>query len=157
MTTNTSTSDPAQQADTLRREMRSIRRELGDNVEELVENAERLMDWRYYVHRYPWVTVGAAALLGYFLVPRRIVTNALDSHAVEDLVHRMAPAIAARPVSEKKETKPGWIASLVSMGTGMVMRAAMGYATQHLSQYLNRMANQPTGEPRPYSEEAHHG
>jgi len=155
MSTNTSTSDPAQQADTLRREMRGIRRELGNDVEELVENAERLMDWRYYVNRYPWVTVGAATLLGYFLVPRRIVTTHLDSHAFDEIAQRLGPALASNP--QKKEAKPGWFSSLVSMGTGMVMRAAVGYATQHLSQYLNRLSNQPPGEHRPYAAETHHG
>jgi hypothetical protein len=152
-----STSDPTQWAENLRREMRSIRRELGTNVEELVENAERLMDWRYYVERYPWAMVGAAALLGYFVVPRRTVTMPVDGHSLDALAQRIAPALSARPERAKQETRPGWISSLISMGTGMVMRAAVGYATQHLSQYLNRMANPPSSEPRPYSEEAHPG
>jgi len=151
MSTTTSTSDPTQQADTLRREMRSIRRELGDNVEELVENAERLMDWRYYVERYPWGLVGAAMLLGYFVVPRRIVSMPVDSDSLEELAQRLAPAIASRP--EKKESKPGLIGSLISLGIGMLTKAATGYATQYISQMLS----QPSVEPQHRPVEAHHG
>jgi len=155
MSTTTSSADPVQQADALRREMRGIRRELGNEVEALVENAELLMDWRYYVHRYPWAVVGAAGLLGYFLVPRRIVTTQIDSHALDELAQRLGPAMVARP-EKKKEAQPGWISSLISWGSGMALRTAVGYASQHLNQYLNRLANPPHGEPRPYASEAQH-
>ena len=153
-TTTTSASDPTQQADVLRREMRSIRREFGDSVEELVENAERLMDWRYYWERYPWAMVGAAALLGYFVVPRRIVAMSMsvDGHSLDDLAHRLAPAITSR-VEKKRESKPGWISGLLSLGVGMLTKAATGYATQYVSQLLN----QPPEPHQPRREEAHYG
>jgi len=156
MSTTPSTSDPAQQADALRREMRSIRREFGDSVDELVENAERLLDWRYYWQRYPWGLMGAAALLGYFVVPRRIVSMSVDGHSLDDLVHRLAPAITSRAEksgAEKRERKPGWIATLFSLGVGMLAKAATGYATQYLSQMLS----QPAVQHRPRREEAHYG
>jgi len=141
------TSELAAKADRVRRDMRCIRRELGDNVEELVENAERLMDWRYYVDRYPWATVGAAALIGYLLVPRRIVTLPTDQHSLTQLVDRIAPAIAP---PEKQKPQSSWLSNLISMGTGLLMRAAAGYATQQLSKAFA----QPAHEPQPT--EAHH-
>jgi len=151
-TTTTSTSEPILQAESLRREMRSIRRELGDNVEELVENAERLLDWRYYWQRYPWGLMGAAMLLGYFVVPRRIVAMSVDGSSLNDLAQRLAPAIASRP--EKKESKPGWISGLLSLGVGMLTKAAAGYASQYLTQMLSQPAvHQPPSRP----EEAHYG
>lgn len=141
------TSELAAKADRVRRDMRGIRREFGDNVEELVENAERLMDWRYYVSRYPWAIVGAAALIGYFLVPRRIVTLPTDQHSLTQLADRIAPAIAP---PEKQKPQPSWLSSLISMGTGMLMRAAAGYAAQQVSKAFA----QPAQQPQPV--EAHH-
>jgi len=151
MSTSTSTSAPTQQAETLRREMRSIRRELGDNVEELVENAERLMDWRYYWERYPWGIISAAALLGYFVVPRRMVAMSVDGLSLDDLAQRLAPAITSR--AAKKESKPGWMSGLLSLGVGMLSKAAAGYASQYLTQVLS----QPPAQPHSRPEEAHYG
>jgi len=149
MSTVPATSELSVRADRVRREMRSIRRELGDNVEELVENAERLMDWRYYVNRYPWAVIGGAALLGYFLVPRRIVTLPTDDHSLTQLADRIAPAIN-RP--EPKKPQPSWLGSLISMGTGMLMRAAAGYVAQQVSKAFLPPAPQPHAQPV----EAHH-
>jgi len=150
-TTSITSSDPAQQADALRREMRSIRRELGDNVEELVENAERLLDWRYYWRRYPWGMIGAAALVGYFVVPRRMVAMSVDGLSLDELAQRLAPAITSR--AEKRESKPGWLGSLFSLGVGMLTKAATGYATQ----YLTQMLKQPDAPHQSRPEEAHYG
>jgi len=144
-----STSDPAQHAEQLRREMRSIRRELGQDVEELVENAEQLLDWRYHVRRYPWVSVGVAALAGYLLVPSRSVVFATDSHSLNQLAERIAPA-----VTKPEPQRPGLLASLISVGTGLLLKAATGYATQRLGQIVGQM-NQASAPPQ--TAETHHG
>jgi len=138
--------DLSQNADHLRGQMRSIRRDLGDDVEVLVENAERLLDWRYYVQRHPWAAVGVAAVLGYFIVPRRIVTLPTDERSMTQLAERIAPAIA--PPQPKQ---PGLLSGLVSLASGVLLRAALGYATQHVGKLLNRQ----TMDLQP--EEIHHG
>jgi len=144
----TGTSDPPPQADRLRQEMRTIRRELGDDVEELVEHAERLMDWKYYVQRYPWACVGGAALLGYFLVPQRIVTLPTDEHTLSRLADRLP--IHTKPAEPKKQQSMlGW---LVSMGTGMALRAAGAYLTQQLGKIVADQAP----PARPSHAEVHH-
>lgn len=146
MATNvTRTSDPQSQADRLRQEMRTIRRELGGDVEEIVEHAERLMDWRYYVERFPWVSVGAALVTGYLVVPGRYVTLPTDERTLEKLAERI-------PVVMKQKAEPakqGIIAGLVTMGTGFLMRAAMGYATQQVQKMMAQ-----NSAPRPV--EMHH-
>lgn len=135
----TRTSDPPTQADRLRQEMRTIRRELGGDVDEIVEHAERLMDWRYYVERFPWASVGAALVAGYLVVPGRYVTLPTDERTLEKLAERI-------PVARKKAepAKKSMVAGLVSLGTGFLMRAAMGYATQ----YVQKMMAQNSA-PRP--------
>lgn len=136
-TYTTGTSDPPPQADRLRQEMRTIRRELGDDVEELVEHAERLMDWKYYVQRYPWASVGGAALLGYFLVPQRTVSLPAD----ESTLSRLANRLPLHPQSsEPKRQGPTLLGSLVSMGTGLAMRAATAWLTAQVGKVMASQA-----------------
>jgi len=137
-TTNLSTtSEPAATADELRSEMRRIRRDLGNDVEVLVEQAERLMDWRYYVNRYPWGLVGVAAFVGYYLVPQRNVTLPTDERTLEKLAERLP--IVVQQKSEAK--KQGWLQGLLAAGAGLAMRAALNYASQQATKMFNqRMA-----------------
>jgi hypothetical protein len=112
--------------------MRTIRRELGEDVEELVEHAERLMDWRYYWERYPWACLGAAALLGYFVVPGRTITFPPAVPSLGKIATRLSGEV--QRAGEAK--KPSLLSSLVSTGTGMVLRGAAAYVTQQLGKTL---------------------
>ena len=143
----TGTSNSPRTADNLRQEMRTIRRELGDEVEELVEQAERLMDWRYYVQRYPWASLGAAALAGFFLVPGRTVVTSVDEQTLNQLADRLSPPAEKPPV--KKQSLLG---SLVSAALGMASRAALAYATQQVSKVMQAQMAPPR-----HAEEVHHG
>jgi hypothetical protein len=140
-TYTTGTSDPPPQADRLRQEMRTIRRELGDNVEELVEHAEQLMDWRYYVRRYPWASLGVAALVGYFVVPQRVVTLPTDDQTLSRLADRLP---IHPPTSQPKKQRSSMLNSLISMGTGLALRAATAYLTQQVGKVV---AQQTTPHP----------
>jgi hypothetical protein len=137
--------DPQQEAEHLRQQMRQIRRELGEEVEELVENAERLMDWRYYVHRYPWFMVGVAAFIGYYLVPRRTVAFPTDNNTLARLAERIPVVVRQEPEAKK----PGLYGSLLSFGTNLLMRAALAYAGQQLGKIMGQQATepQPVGTP----------
>lgn len=139
------TIEPQPAADRLRQEMRTIRRELGNDVEVLVGHAERLMDWRYYLQRFPWACVGAATLIGYFIVPQRIVTLPTDEHTLSRLAERLP--IRTKPPEPKKQTLLSW---LISMGAGMALKAATGY----LSQQFNKVVAQQSA---PQHSEVHHG
>jgi len=134
------------QVDRLRQEMRTIRREMGEDVEELVEQAERLMDWHYYWQRYPWACVGAATLLGYFVVPGRTITLPTDERSLGKIAERLSGEV--QKAGESK--KPSLLGSIISMGTGMLLRGAAAYVTQQLGKSLL-----PGSNARP--EEVHHG
>lgn len=58
-------------ADDICRRMDAIRQTAGEEVETIVQSARELSDWRYYVKNHPWLCAGAAAGLGFMLVPRR--------------------------------------------------------------------------------------
>jgi len=146
MATTVSTDSPAQNADRLRAEMRQIRRELGSEVEELVEHAERLMDWRYYVNRYPWAVMGAATLLGYFVVPHRTVMLPTDEHTLSRLAERI-PVTMPKPEPKRSS----WVGSLMNMAAGMAWKAALAYATQQVGKVLGDQASATQ------KQEFHHG
>ena len=59
------------EADEIRERMALIRQRIDEQSVEVVAQVSELSDWRSYVRRYPWISVGAAAALGYVLVPKK--------------------------------------------------------------------------------------
>ena len=137
MSTSAATTESPPSADRLRQEMRTIRRDLGQEVEDLVEHAEQLMEWRYYVRRFPWASLGVAALLGYFVVPQRIVTLPPDERTLSRIVERLP--LNGKPSEPKKQSMFGW---LLSMGTGMALRAASAYLSQQVGKVMAQQQQQ---------------
>jgi len=86
-------------------------------------------------------------LLGYFLIPQRIVTLPTDDQTLARLAERLP--IHAKPVQQKKQSTFGW---LLSMGTGLALRAAGSYLTQQLS----KIASQQSASLHPQPAEIHH-
>ncbi len=58
-------------ADEIRKRMVTIRHRIDEESDEVIAQVNALSDWRSYVRRYPWASVGAAAALGFILVPSR--------------------------------------------------------------------------------------
>src|SRR5687767_11637234 len=58
-------------ADDICRRMEAVRRTAGEEVETIVQSAKTLSDWRYYVKNHPFLLAGAAAGLGFLLIPRK--------------------------------------------------------------------------------------
>ena len=137
-------------ADELRRQMRQIRREMGEDVEVLVEHAERLMDWRYYIHRYPWGAMVGAALIGYLLVPRRNVMFPINDKALDRLAQRI-PVV----VREDKK-KSGFLGGLMGGVFSLASSMALKYATAYAQEHLGRMMQQRSGHSQ-HPVETHHG
>jgi len=58
----------------IRQDIEQKRQEIAGTVDQLGEKIRRQLDWREYIRCYPFVTVGAAALLG-FLISRRVLRS----------------------------------------------------------------------------------
>ena len=69
----------AAQPDEIRDRMAMIRQRIDEQSDEVVAQVNELSDWRSYVRRHPWVSVGAAAALGFVLVPSRAKPSAEGS------------------------------------------------------------------------------
>jgi hypothetical protein len=119
----------------LRQRMAQVRAELFYDSQRLRENAQTLTDWRYYVRRYPWVTLGASAAIGYLLIPkRRMPQPPVDAEAVAKLLqqHRLE----VRPPS----AAPGLLQSLTSTLGSALLKAGLTYLAHWLGQSLSTTA-----------------
>jgi hypothetical protein len=134
---------PASDAEEIQRQMQSVRSSLRADVKELVENARDMTDWHYYVRRYPWAAVAAAAGVGFLITPglfARKTPLVADSQTAES-----TPFVA--PVTYSKQ--PSMINRLAtnafSAATGALSRAAMAVVSQQLSALLaSQSASRPT-------------
>jgi hypothetical protein len=87
-----------QRADEILEQMQTIRSALRKDAAAIVENAKLSVDWRNYVERYPWISLGIAAALGYLLVPRRRLR---DSDVAQKVAREVQ--VAAQPSKEQSQ------------------------------------------------------
>lgn len=122
----------------IQRRMAQVRHDLHEEVREAVKGAQSLTDWRSQVGNHPWLALGAAAIVGYMIVPRRHREPAPTIVAVSP----QAASVAAAPAAEPRKKRWGLIGSAVGLLAPIAVRAAQNYAIQYLEQW---MAAQPPG------------
>jgi len=105
----------------IRQRMEEVRCDLDEDVQEIVEGARDMGDWRSYVRSYPWVCLGAAAVAGYLIVPRR----------PWETLARLANQgrVLASSQLPRQGSSGGMLLSLVS---NLAMRAVSSYALQQV-------------------------
>src|SRR6186997_2943608 len=110
-------------AEEIQRQMQSVRSSLRDDVQELVENARDMTDWHYYVRRYPWAAVVAAAGVGFVITPAMLGRS--PSPTVATVGGVAAPHASAATVDE--HAQPSIVSRLasnaISAVSGAVSRA----------------------------------
>lgn len=129
----------SQEADDIQREMRQVRVELRDDVKDMVASARVLRDWQAYVRSYPWLCVGAAATLGYFLVPSRMMVIRPDTASLLDLAKQQKLVVKMDQMAQK----PSLVRSLLGMAAGTLMQAGMAVATKQINEFLASANGQP--------------
>jgi len=128
------------QADEIQKEMRQIRVELRDNVQEIVSGAREIVDWQSYVKAYPWLTVGAAAFVGYLLVPSRTTVIRPDPEALREL------AKSREILEQQVRPKKGLMGMVVGMVAASAAQAALSVASHQVQQLLHSVPQSPTQE-----------
>ncbi len=88
-------------ADEIQEQMATTRRQIHERSDEVVTQTKELSDWRFYVKRYPWVSVTTAAVIGYAIVPGRTKTTGGDpddqsEDSNTDVLRSMLAATAKR-------------------------------------------------------------
>ena len=76
---------PDPSADDLRQRMSEIRSASHADVATIMSGLRQNLDWRYHLQRHPWAFAGAAALLGYWLIPKGRAKALLDSATIKQL------------------------------------------------------------------------
>jgi hypothetical protein len=120
--------------------MRNIRGSLSEHVDEVVKKARREFDWRHYVAKHPWMSLGAAAAVGFFLVPRRACCKAGNSEAVNHAVDRVARAVQPSPFT-------GIVGGILSAVSSTLAREGVTFITSAVRQLLDRNGEPLEGNP----------
>ena len=97
------------EAEQIQEEMRHVRTELRDDVQEIVAGARVIADWRHYIREYPWIAVGAAAAVGFFVVPSRPVVIKPSTKDLIELAKAHKLFVDPTPQPQKK---PGFLGSI---------------------------------------------
>ncbi len=131
--------------DDIRRRMAKIRRELHEDVRDVVESAEAVTDWKHYIRDYPWASVGLAAAVGFFLVPKRrkSVKPAEVARAVVAQIQPTVEAVqAAAPPPEPRKKGRGLIGAGLGLIAPIALRAAQNYATHFVTNWIAQQQEQ---------------
>ncbi len=113
--------------DTVRARMQGIRCDIDQDLEDVSASAHSMVDWKHYVETYPWICLGAAAALGYLMVPKRSPTAVAPTE----------PAKSDRPAAKAESAAmPGWVNALVAAVAGIAVREAIAYLGQNAGKFL---------------------
>ncbi|MEX2113414.1 MAG: hypothetical protein WD845_09525 [Pirellulales bacterium] len=110
--------------DSLRRELAAARAALARDAHAAVVDAHTLADWRYHFRAHPWLCCTGAAALGFLLVPARRQAAASATHFKSTNGHVAEPAAK------------GIAATLFGLGTTLLARQALSYATRRGHDWL---------------------
>lgn len=141
--------------DEIRQEMARIRFNLHADLREVIHETGRMLDWRRQVRNAPWLWVGGALALGYFVIPRRS-TPRVDAPAPAALPEPVPPAARASLLGSLGLT-PGRLAGLAFRAAGpMLLATAQSYALPLIEQWMAR-SQAPGGAPDGPGMPAGHG
>jgi len=139
--------------DDIRKQMAAIRHDMHFDVSNVVSDVEEAMNWRSVLRGHPYLTVGAALAVGYFIVPkrRRRGERAAAAVRVQPLLEpSMPPAYApARPEKPPKSLTrkaTGWALGLL---WPLVSQSVQAYAAAWLEGQIKQHLNLPTPPTEP--------
>lgn len=144
-------------AENIQREMRQVREELRADVREVVSNTQDLMDaarvltqWQTYVRSYPWACLGAAAAVGFFVVPSRPRVIKPDTESLMELARAKKLVVQVDSPAAKQ---PGMMKGLLGMAAGTAMQIGMAIVSKQLNHVL---ASAAQSQPPTRREGAYH-
>lgn len=116
-------------AEDIRRQMQDLRRSATDEMKEFVDSAKTLTDWRYHVKHHPWICMGAAVALGYFVVPRKRQVENAEARELAALLKKYNVGVTTQPQPPSK----GIIKSAIGAAIPFIARSALNVAQQRFA------------------------
>lgn len=118
-------------ADDICQRMEAVRRTAGAEVETIVQSAKTLSDWRFYVKNHPFLLAGAAAGLGFLLIPRKKSPSIPAVDDAKELIellkkHHVSGVTVEGPPS-------GLLKTVAGIATPFLMRAALNFAQTRIA------------------------
>ena len=119
-------------ADDICRRMEAVRRTAGEEVETIVRSARTLSDWRYYVKNHPFLLAGAAAGLGFLLIPKK--KSPSPTFAPDD-TRELIELLKKHHVSGVTLDGPpkGLLKTFAGLATPILLRTALNFAQSQMS------------------------
>ena len=116
----------------IRQRMEEVRCDLDKDVQGIVEGTRDMGDWRSYVRTFPWVCVGTALAVGYWIAPRRHVAMQPNAETIAELVEqsRLAETPLVTPLGKAR---------------GMLLRCLGNLVMQGVSAYVGQQAGKHFG------------
>ena len=108
--------------DTVKGRMQGIRCEIDQDLEDVSASARSMVDWKHYVKTYPWVCLGAAAVLGFLIVPKRAAAISADVAAPPEPAKTGQPAVNSPPTAAH-----GLAEALMVAVVSIAVREAIAY------------------------------
>lgn len=134
-------------AEQIRQQMAVIRREVQSDVGEIVEDAQTLLNWRFYVKRYPWVCLSAATAIGYLVVPKRLEVMSPDAETLQKLAKKNRLVVKQKP---EAHARGGLGGAVFTMLANTLLRAGVAYLGQQSGKVLGtQAARQPSASSGP--------
>ena len=93
--------------DDIQRQMAALRSALAQDLNGSIDSAKLLADWRYHFRKHPALFCGAAAALGFALVPWRRAAQPAAPAAPEPAA-ATSPPPAPQSASRSPRCWPGW-------------------------------------------------
>lgn len=118
--------------DDIRQRMDALRHSLDADVQQVAASVRTKTDWRHFVRNYTWLTVGAATVVGYLLVPRRA-----------QQIERVDPKVDALSQESKNEKSVENTGNQAGAGAGRsvlmknVSALALAVGTRAAASYLS--------------------
>jgi hypothetical protein len=105
--------------------MQQLRCEIDGDMEDVTASARTMVDWKHYVKTYPWVCLGAAAALGFLIVPKRSRAIRADLATLTELAQGGHLVVEPAPAAAH-----GAIEALLATVAGIALRKAIGLLGQ---------------------------
>jgi hypothetical protein len=113
--------------------MQQLRCEIDGDMEDMAASARTMVDWKHYVKTYPWGCLGAAAALGFLIVPKQSRVIRPDLATLTEPA-RTGPLVV-KPASAATH---GLIDALLATVANIAVQRATAYLGQSMGRLLGK-------------------